>query len=209
MDIQKDNDFFNTNINLNISKRNLPHWDQGSVWYSATFRLYDSLPQEKLKEYAYQRDLWLKQNNNKFELNKSKNKEYYDLFSDIVDVWLNSGYGKCILKQYEISKIVDDSIKYFNEDRYILDSWVIMPNHVHVLLKPINNYTVQNIVGSWKSYTANLINKQIESNGQLWAHESYDHIVRSVEEFLHIRNYIANNPQKAGIEIRHMNIAEG
>ena len=209
MDIQKENAFLNTNINLNISKRNLPHWEQGSVWYSVTFRLYDSLPQEKLKEYAYQRDLWLKQNNNNIELKRPKKNEYYKLFSDMVDLWLNSGYGKCILKQYEISKILDDSIKYFNGDRYILDSWVIMPNHVHILFKPVNDYTAQNIVASWKSYTANTINRQIGSKGQLWAHESYDHIVRSVEEFLHIRNYIANNPQKADIEVSHMTIGEG
>jgi REP element-mobilizing transposase RayT len=77
---------------------------------------------------------------------------------------------------------------------------------VHILFKSINNYKAQNIVGSWKSYTANIINKKLGTKGQLWAHESYDHIVRNVEEFFHIRNYIANNPIKAGTTVSHIKI---
>jgi len=70
-----------------------------------------------------------------------------------------------------------------------------MSNHVHVLVKPLGNYSITDILHSWKSYTANEINKLLERKGQVWMHESYDHIVRNEKAFEAIRQYIRNNPK--------------
>ncbi|MEW6103279.1 MAG: Eco57I restriction-modification methylase domain-containing protein, partial [bacterium] len=48
---------------------------------------------------------------------------------------------------------------------------------------------------SWKSYTANKINKLLCKEGELWMHESFDHIIRSPKQFERIRKYIENNPK--------------
>jgi REP element-mobilizing transposase RayT len=76
-----------------------------------------------------------------------------------------------------------------------------MPNHVHVLVKPATRHDLSAILHSWKSYTANEINKKMRRTGQFWLHESYDHIVRSEEALQRIREYIKNNPRKAGIKV--------
>jgi hypothetical protein len=50
---------------------------------------------------------------------------------------LDDCLGSCVLRQEKIAKILADALLYFNKKKYILDDWVIMPNHVHILVKPI------------------------------------------------------------------------
>jgi hypothetical protein len=72
-----------------------------------------------------------------------------------------------------------------------------MPNHVHALVQPTGNNSLSEILHSWKSFTANEINRVTSRREELWMHESYDHIVRDWEELLNWRRYIAGNPEKA------------
>jgi hypothetical protein len=76
-----------------------------------------------------------------------------------------------------------------------------MPNHVHLLVSPHKDHSLNDILQSWKSFSAHEINKREKCTGQLWQHESYDHIVRSPEQLRHFENYIHNNPAKAGIKV--------
>jgi REP element-mobilizing transposase RayT len=196
--------FFNPYDEIDIyHSSNLPHWQQKNVWYFVTFRLADSLPAETVEEIKKERELWLikhrKNNNEPFSIEELK--EYYRLFSERVEKLLDDCLGSCVLRQEKIAKIVADALMYFNKKKYILDDWVIMPNHVHILVKPINEYTLTEITHSWKSFTANEINKVLGRSGQLWLHESYDHIVRNERAFYAIKNYIRNNPIKANLNL--------
>ena len=188
----------------------MPHWQQENVWYFITFRLADSIPAHVIKEIKLDRELWLKKHqkghNNNFT--KEELKEYYRLFSERVEILLNAGMGSCVLKDKKIAKIVADALLYFNNQRYVLDEWVVMPNHVHVLVKPLGEYNLTDILHSWKSFTANEINKVIGNNGQLWMHESYDHIVRNERALEAIRNYIRQNPVKAGIKVTEASLLQ-
>ncbi|MCO6496255.1 MAG: transposase [Chitinophagaceae bacterium] len=96
--------------------------------------------------------------------------------------------------------VVANALTFFANQRYILDAWVIMPNHVHVLVKPINGFNLWEITHSWKSFSATKINELENREGQLWMHESHYHIVRSAEALDSIRDYIGLNPQKAGLQ---------
>jgi REP element-mobilizing transposase RayT len=109
---------------------------------------------------------------------------------------LNAGNGSCALRDQENAAIVSDALRYFEGQRYDLDEYVVMPNHVHVLVKPRVGYGLANILHSWKSFTANRINRRIGLTGQLWQHESYDHIVRNEKAMIAIRSYIRENPGK-------------
>ena len=193
--------FFNPNDEIQIHKGNLPHWSQKDVLYFITFRLADSIPLEKQEQLKLERELWLKNHKKENSTNYTKEelKEYYRLFSERVEGWLNNGYGSCVLKDQKNANIVADALKYFEGERYELDEWVVMPNHVHVLVKPLGNHQISDILHSWKSFTANEINKNIGKTGQLWMHESYDHIVRNEKAFDAIRYYIQQNPVKAPI----------
>ena len=69
-----------------------------------------------------------------------------------------------------------------------------MPNHVHVIFKPLAGHAVSEILHSWKSFTSNAIHKAIGRDGHLWMQESFDTIVRDWDNLIDCRNYIESNP---------------
>ncbi len=191
--------FFNPNDEIEIMQGNLPHWHQKEVFYHVTFRLKDSIPKEKVEELKNDRENWDEKRKGKDGFTTEEWKEYNRLFSVRVEEWLNAGYGSCLLKIKENAEIVASALKHFNDSQYILDEWVVMPNHVHVLVKPMGDHKLNDILHSWKSFTANKINKREGRSGKLWMRESYDHIVRNEEALNAIRHYIRQNPVEAGI----------
>ncbi|MCG2715979.1 MAG: transposase, partial [Candidatus Marinimicrobia bacterium] len=167
--------------------------------YFVTFRLYDSIPQEVANSLKREREQWLE--NNKIcnpteikKLNQHKKIEYYRLFSKRYDDLLDNGYGSCILAEPDNKEIVENAVKYFDGERYYLDKFVVMPNHVHIIVIPRNEWTLSKITHSWKSYTANELNKLTNQSGPVWMPESFDHIIRSPKQLERIRQYIEDNP---------------
>ena len=191
--------FYNPWLPLNTNQRNLPHWHQAGATYFVTFRLADSIPLGKLHKWKAERELWMTQNGD--NLNEKQLAAYEERFPAQLNKWLDAGMGSCVLKRTEICQILCNALKYFNDTRYTLDRWVIMPNHVHLLITPNAKEELSKILHSLKSYTSNQINKSLQRTGSLWQDESYDRIVRSPAELSHFRTYIENNPSKAGITL--------
>jgi len=174
----------------------LPHWEQGSVWYFVTFRLADALPSAVVEEMKQQREHW-KQTHNLNNLSSEELIEYHRLFSERYENLLNAGSGSCVLRDPAVADIVQSALRFFDGRRYILDEAIVMPNHTHVLVKPLAGHGLVEILHSWKSFTANQINRKLQLSGQLWQHESFDHIVRNEAAMQAIRRYIRENPAKA------------
>jgi len=191
--------FFNPRLPIEIENRNLPHWQQEDTTYFITFRLADSLPQKKLEQWISQREAWLETHQEPYT-DMEKN-EYHHLFSEKIQNWLDAGSGACLLATPEVSKLVSNALKHFDGERYTLGEWVVMPNHIHALLTPTHGHCLDDILQTWKSFTAHEINKLNGTSGQIWQHESYDHIVRSPKQLEHFADYINSNPAKAGIKV--------
>ena len=191
--------FFNPHLPMEVTERNLPHWTQEGTTYFVTFRLADSIPQAKLDQWKNDRELWLKEHP---EPHSDEDKlEYHQLFSEKIQEWLDAGAGSCLLEQPEVAALVADAFRKFDGERYDLGEWVVMPNHVHLLVTPREGFGLNDILHSWKSYTGHEICKLTGMEGQVWQHESYDHIVRSPEQLRHFENYIHANPEKAGVKV--------
>ncbi|MFZ5451089.1 MAG: REP-associated tyrosine transposase [Thermodesulfobacteriota bacterium] len=99
-------------------------------------------------------------------------------------------------------KIVLDAIKHFHTIRYWITCAVVMPDHVHLLLKPVvsesgTDFSLSKILQGIKGFSAREINKSRGTKGVLWLDESYDRIVRDYDEYLEKWNYIRENPVKA------------
>ena len=107
--------------------------------------------------------------------------------------------GKCWMKQPPISRIVADALEYFDGSRYELGAYVVMPNHVHAIVRPFDSETdpLETILQSRKRHTASLINKAIGSRGTLWQDESFDRIIRDEEHLYRCLQYIGRNPERA------------
>src|SRR5262249_24898811 len=101
---------------------------------------------------------------------------------------------------------VKKSLEHFDNVKYLLHAWCIMPNHVHWLLTPIK--TDQNgkldsllieIIQGVKSFTSHQANKHLNRTGAFWNREYYDHLIRSSEEFGRLITYTIQYPVKAGL----------
>ncbi len=179
---------------LHITERSLPHWQQKGTTYFITFRLADSIPIDVIKKIKAECELWLKQHSEPYFDDEWC--QYNKLFSERIQNLLDAGSGSFILKNKAVLDIVKNALLHFEGKRYKLGEWVIMPNHVHVLVKPLNSWPIEKITHSWKSFTANEINIKIGKTGIVWQHESYDHIVRSEKQLSLIELYIINNPKE-------------
>jgi REP element-mobilizing transposase RayT len=123
--------------------------------------------------------------------------EYHELFSQSVDAWLDAGSGECILKDPALSGIVADALRHFDGDRYQLESFVVMPNHIHVLFRLSPEHKLEDVIHSWKSFTAKEINKKLGRAGEVWQKDYWDRIVRDGNHRTNILQYIAKNPERA------------
>jgi leucyl-tRNA synthetase len=188
--------YLNPEENIHKNQPNkLPHWQQDAKLYFVTWRLADSLPAEKLKEWTRQRDAWIAQNSEPWS--EATEQEYHEKFSKTIDHWLDAGSGECVLKDPCLAKIVADALMHFDGDRYLMDSFVVMPNHVHALFRLAPELSLEDVIQSWKSFSAKKINHALGRDGVLWQREYWDRIVRDGDHRTNIRNYIAKNPVRA------------
>ncbi len=174
-----------------------------------TFRTEDSIPHDVSDAWYRRRDDWLRRHginparsNWKSALQKLpeyQEREYHGTFSREYEEYLDRGHGACVLKQTDLAQIVAESLLHFDGDRYVMGDLVVMPNHVHLLTCPSGATDIERLCHSWKKYTATRINRRLGRRGRFWQEESFDHLVRSPEEFDYLRTYIADNPHKAGL----------
>jgi len=180
---------------IRFYRRHLPHWRQDGATYFVTFRLGDSLPQKCLLELAEYREAWLRSNN---EPSEDDWEEHHKEAVRKVEKWLDQGHGACVLGRSAVARIVEGAMRHFDGDRYGLFSFVIMPNHVHALLRPSLGNELENVLQSWKGFTSLRINRLLETNGVLWQEESFDRLVRDSAHLRKVVKYIEANPTKIG-----------
>ncbi|MCE9519399.1 MAG: transposase [Verrucomicrobia bacterium] len=160
----------------------LPHCDHPSLVQAVTFRLADSMPQER-------RDEW----------------EHIILIEDDVErikqleSWLDKGAGSCMLRNPEVARIVQDALLHFDRKRYHLIAWCVMPNHVHALFEVLSGHVLGRIIHSWKTFTAREINKLCGRAGSLWQADYFDRFMRNEEHLGNEATYIEGNPVSAGL----------
>lgn len=179
-----------TNVGLDAprfhSRGYLPHYDFSSDPQMLTFNLHDSIPQPVLAELTEELRILSHLEQNKKRCTK-------------IEELLDRGLGGCALSNPAIAELTAQAISFFDEQRYKLHAWVIMPNHVHVLLTPEKDHTIGSIVHSWKSYTSNRANRILGHRGTFWQREYFDRKIRNDKHFADALNYIHNNPIKAGL----------
>ena len=110
--------------------------------------------------------------------------------------------GPLHLRRPEFAEMLVEAIRYRErEGHYTLHNFVVMANHVHLLITPRKN--VSKVTQSLKRFTARRGNQMLGITGQpFWQDESYDRWVRDQVEFDRIAHYIENNPVAAGLCVR-------
>ncbi len=165
-----------------LKRRRLPHLHAIGRPLFITFRLHSSLP-------AHRRF-------------PSSNLTSGEAFAAMDQLLHQARCGPRFLSQPEIAEVVFASIHYGAEiGHYDMHAWVIMPDHVHLLLTP--RISVSALAGSLKAATAKGANLLLNRSDQpFWEEESYDHLVRNGDEFRRLQRYIENNPVRACLAAR-------
>jgi len=133
----------------------LPHWTKEGSVYAVNFRLADSLPAHVLEAWRSERNSILQNAKEQGRpLTWEEITSLDHLHSEKVERFLDAGMGACWLKMPSVAKLVADALAHFDNQRYKLVAWCIMPNHVHVVLNPIQGHDLPAILHSWKSFTA-------------------------------------------------------
>lgn len=179
-------------IKINMQGK-LPHWHQDYTIQYVTFRLGDSLPVSKIADLMILKESFEKSNPKPWD--KETKIRYQNIIGPLEDKLLDNGYGSCILKFADIRKYLTDTIFFRNHEDYEVLSFVIMPNHVHMLLFIASNTDLNTIMKSIKGFSSRCINKHLSRTGTLWMKESFDREVRSYEHFKRYLSYIRNNPK--------------
>jgi putative transposase len=112
----------------------LPHFDNGAIVQTITFRLADSLPRAVYEAMIA-------------DIPDDDERSY------ALDRSIDKGRGECLLRDPRNAQIVQKALEHFDGERYRLIAWTIMPNHVHVMIEQIDGFALGDIVRGWKSYT--------------------------------------------------------
>jgi REP element-mobilizing transposase RayT len=160
-------------------ERRLPHWDVVGRPLFVTFRLHDSLPTNRV-----------------FPPRSLEAGKAFMVIDRMLDT---ARSGALFLKEPEIADMVVGALRDGERrfQRYALHSFVVMPNHVHLLVTP--NVVATRWLGPMKGFTGYRANRILGRHGAFWQDESYDHLVTSQTEFRRIQRYIELNPVKAGL----------
>jgi REP element-mobilizing transposase RayT len=115
-----------------------------------------------------------------------------------IERYLDQGHGECLFRRPEITSLATEALHHYQGKQYELDEWVVMPNHVHIILWPKPNFTLSEILKGRKRHIARQANLILRRTGEtFWQRESYDHWIRNDEEKSRIRSYIRMNPVNA------------
>jgi REP element-mobilizing transposase RayT len=186
-------------------ERHLPHWRLEGACYFITFRLNDSIPQEIEHAMKLEKEVWLARLAHAAARHEGK------LPPDEASAWeefqrsrlkkleqlLDEGHGESILCETTHRQTVVRALQHFEGIRYEMLAYVVMPNHVHLVCRPLPGHQLEDICHSWKWFTGQEIQRRRGQVGQLSQQENFDRIIRDANNYANCVRYIARNPIKA------------
>ena len=162
-------------------RRRLPHWIPDHSILFVTWRLAGSLPVPQAELLT-------------------SGKAGRVPFAQQDERLARSSSGPFWLRDPQVASMVEQALLYGETARrlYVLHAWVIMPNHVHVVLEP--HFELPQIMRWLKGRTSRKANQMLGRKGlPFWQDESYDHWIRSAEELNELISYVERNPVQAGL----------
>ena len=161
--------------------KSLPHCDTPGTRQFITYRLADAMPASRRSEWE-----------GFLQLEDEHEKQCK------IEAYLDKGCGECQLRNPQIANLVQDNLWHYDGIKYRLLAWVIMPNHLHVLVE-IWQVPLGEVLKDWKGYTAKAANKILGRRGAFWEDDYFDRYLRDDEHYRRVVHYIENNPNKAGL----------
>ncbi|MHB8521694.1 MAG: transposase [Limisphaerales bacterium] len=157
----------------------LPHFDAPHVTQFVTFLLADSFPVMRRAE-------WEPLLQEKDDSTKRKK----------LEAWLDRSHGNCWLRRSEVAEVVEQVLLEPGGRDYRLLAWVVMPNHVHLVVD-VWDVPLAKLVGGWKGRSSRLANRLLKRHGQFWQEDYFDTLIRDESHLKKAIGYTEQNPAKA------------
>jgi putative transposase len=171
----------------------IPHWDFAGSVQAITFRLGDSLPSDVVAGWRRELKPLLKSLDAAVSL-----KRQAELHRRIAR-YEDAGHGSCVLAKPDLARIAQQSLQEGHGESYKLIAWCIMPNHVHAVIRLLDETSLGVIVKRWKAGAAVRINRELARNGSLWQEDYHDRLIRDMDHLQNAVAYVRRNPVKAGL----------
>ena len=170
----------------------LPHVCQDGAAYFVTFRLYDSLPAQRVTQWRRERDEYVLRNPPPHTAEQEQ--RVRSLWTVRIERYLDGGAGCCALREATAQNVLEELLRAEDGQQYHLGDFVVMPNHVHAVVLPAKGMKLSAVMKSWKGASSRRINQHAGRRGSLWQGESFDHIPRDEQAMRRIGRYIQDNP---------------
>ena len=163
------------------SRNYLPHFDAPDRVQMITIRQFDSLPKSVITR------LRLERMDNIQTADERRELEYE----------LDQCHGSSLLGRPEVAAIFEDWLFRLDGDLFLLFAYVVMPNHVHLLLEVADDVSLSEAMKALKGCSSRSINQALGRKGTFWYREYHDRFIRDSEHFHAAVRYIEMNPVKA------------
>lgn len=189
-------------------RRSLPHLQLEGQIISLTWRLAFTLPQTLLDMQDDLKETLAKIGKQKHLDAAATYSEYVKMLQDY-DAYLGKfELAGISLTEDAIASMLASAFRFYDSSLYELHSYCLMPNHVHLLIRPLLNgqggfHQTSAIVQRLKSFTAKRIDAHLGRRGKVWQADYFDRFIRNPADYLNVVKYILDNPLKAGLVKRH------
>ena len=157
----------------------LPHYDAPHVTQIANFMLVDSFPVERRAEW----EPILEEEDESLRRRK-------------LEAWRDRALGECWLREPRVAMLVEEKLRQVDGVQYRLQAWVLMPNHVHLVVD-VRATPLSQLLKRWKGGTAREANLVLGRSGAFWQEDYFDTKVRDAAHLAQAIRYVEQNPTKA------------
>jgi putative DNA methylase len=157
----------------------LPHFDAPGVTQFITFQLHDSFPVTRRAEFE------AISNGTDDSANRRK-----------LETWLDRGHGECWLRRQEVAELIERILLEADGRDYQMHAWVVMPNHVHLVVD-VWDVPLVKLINGWKGKSSREAGKLLGRSGAFWQTDYYDTLVRDEAHLKRSIRYTEQNPVKA------------
>jgi putative DNA methylase len=157
----------------------LPHFDAPDVTQFVTFQLHDSFPVTRRAEF----EAILKEPDDSVKRRK-------------LEAWLDRGHGECWLRRRGVAEIIEKILLEADGRDYRMQAWVVMPNHIHLVVD-VWDVPLVKLINGWKGKSSRLANLLLRRSGKFWQEDYYDTLIRDDAHLKLAVRYTEQNPVKA------------
>lgn len=97
------------------------------------------------------------------------------------------------------SLLIETLVDYRASGKYELHEFVVMPDHIHLLLTPGPDVTLERVMQFVKGGFSHRTGRELGPSLGIWARGYVDHRIRDIQDYQSHRGYIHQNPVRRGL----------